>query len=529
MHDRKPVLLGVLSLFLLHCSSQAPQAADPDGGDSGPDMAVLMSDPHGPRILSLGTSVKQLTEGESARFVAVVTHPDGLDNLAGGQLTSLDGMIKFGAFQADHQGAYTLDLSWSLLNQTESISFASEEMRSFVAEFYDMKGHKTSQSLALRLHCNGKNACAGACLAQGDQCRGSANLCISGACKPGCFIAGALTNPDSISTDPDHGSCLACKPMSNDHAWTQTATGASCGTNRKCSSGDCGNAFASRTVTGAVYLTDVWGSSASNVYVLGRGFGSDSSLVVTTDGGMSWQPTTGRPPIGYYDSMWGSSANTLYIAGSSGLIAKTVNAGTSWTTLTTGVTASFNQIWGTSSSDVWAVGSGGTVVHSADGGATWQKLSVPSSFASKQMYTVWGSSATDIYIGTEGGYVLRTTNGGTSFTSLKTKQDDSVGNIWGSGKSDVYVVTGSGISRTIDSGATWTDVTPPLAGSFGAIWGSGAGDIYVGSGTQILHSSSSGKSWYRQYYPSGNQIAHLWGTGASDVYAITSLNLSHFP
>lgn len=529
MRDRKPVLLGILSLWLLNCSSQPPQATESDGGSGGPDMAVLMSDPHGPRILSLGTSVKQLTEGESARFVAVVTHPDGLDNLAGGQLTNNDGTIKYGAFLADHQGAYTLDLSWSLLNQTESISFASEEMRSFVAEFYDMKGHKTSQALGLRLHCNGKNACAGACLAQGDQCRGSANLCISGACKPGCFIAGALTNPDSNNPDPEHGSCLACKPMSSDHDWTQASNGASCGVNKKCNLGDCGNVFLRRTVTGTVYITDIWGSSGSNVYVLGHGFGSDSSLISTSDGGMSWQLATGRPPSGYYSSMWGSSANTLYIAGSSGIIAKTVNGGTTWTTLTTGVSASFNQIWGSSGSDLWVVGDSGIVLHSTDSGATWQKLSVPSSFSSKAMTSVWGSSATDVYIGTEGGYVLRTTNGGSSFTSLKTKQDDYTTRIWGSGKSDVYVVSSSGISRTIDSGATWTDVTPTAGGSFNAIWGSGAGDVYVSASSQVLRSSNSGKSWYRQYFTAGDTVSHLWGAGASDVYAISSLSLSHFP
>src|SRR3569832_1600778 len=124
MRDRCPLLLGVLPfLLLLNCSSQGSSIAETDGGTGGPggpDLAVLM-DPHGPRILSLGTSVNKLTQGESARFVAVITHPDGLDNLAGGQLTSTDGVIKYGAFQADHQGSYTLDLTWALLQQTQPI------------------------------------------------------------------------------------------------------------------------------------------------------------------------------------------------------------------------------------------------------------------------------------------------------------------------------------------------------------------------------------------------------------------------
>lgn len=532
MRDRSPLLLGVLPfLFFLNCSSQSPAAVENDGGTGGPggpDLAVLM-DPHGPRILSLGTSVKQLTQGESARFVAVITHPDGLDNLAGGQLTSPDGAIKYGAFQADHQGSYTLDLSWSLLQQTQPIGFASEEMRSFIAEFFDMQGHKTAQSLSLRLHCNGKNACDGVCLAQGDRCSGgTANLCISGLCKPGCFIDGALTMTDASSPDPDRGICLACKPKSDDHGWTQAGSGTSCGTNKKCSQGDCGNAFMRQTISALPYTVDVWGSGASNVYVLGRGFGSELYLVNSTDGGASWKTATGAVPYGPM-SMWGTGMSTLYLAGYSGLIVKTVNGGTSWTTLTTGVTATLKQIWGSSSSDLWAVGSGGTVVRSTDGGTTWQKLSVPTAFVAKELTSVWGSSASDVYIGTETGAVLRTTNGGATFTTIKTKHDDYVVEVWGSGKSDVYVAANSGVSRSTDSGATWTDVTPALAGGVSTLWGSGAGDVYLAAGGQLWRSTNSGKSWYRQYLNSTDSISRMWGSGAGDVYAVTTYGVLHFP
>ncbi|HRI53052.1 MAG TPA: YCF48-related protein [Pseudomonadota bacterium] len=533
MRDRSPLLLAVLPfLFVLHCSSQSPAVVESDGGTGGPggpDLAVLM-DPHGPRILSLGTSVKQVTQGESARFVAVITHPDGLDNLAGGQLTSPDGAIKYGAFQADHQGSYTLDLSWALLHQTQPIGFASEEMRSFIAEFFDMQGHKTAQSLSLRLHCNGKNACDGVCLAQGDRCSGgSANLCISGLCKPGCFIDGALAMTDANNPDPDHGLCLACKPKSNDHDWTQASSGTTCGTNKKCNNGDCGNAFSRRTITGFTYPIDVWGSSASNVYAIGRDFSSNVYLINSTDGGMSWQTASGKVPFGYYESMWGTGTSTLYLAGSSGVIAKTTNGGTSWTTLTTGVTASLRQIWGSSGSDVWAVGSGGTVLRSTDGGTTWQKLTVPSAFAAKELTAVWGSSSTDVYIGTETGAVLRTTNSGATFTTIKTKHDDYVTAIWGSGKSDVYVTANSGVSRSTDSGATWTDVSPTLAGNPSAIWGSSSGEVYLATASTLWRSTNSGKSWYRQYLNSSDSISHIWGSGASDVFTVTSYSVLHFP
>lgn len=527
MRARKPVLLSFLPLlWLLNCSTQGPSAVEPDGSSSQSDMAVSMSDPHGPRILSLGTSVNQITEGETARFVAVVIHPDGLDKLAGGQLTSADGTVKYGAFLADRQGSYSLDLTWTLLDQTKRISFASEEQRSFVAEFYDVMGHKTMQMLNLRLHCNGKNACGGFCLAQGDQCHASTDLCISGACKPGCFIAGALTMSGGNSPEPDHGACLTCKPTANDHDWTQAAAGTVCGGNKKCNSGDCGNVFTQQTIRTFRFPIAIWGSSATNVYVLGNDMTTDSQRMVnSTDGGLSWQ-SVGSVPTGFWKGLWGTGPSTLYIYGESGMI-KTTNGGMSWTTVTTGVTSALNQMWG-SSSDLWAAGGSGTVLRSTDGGTTWQKLSVPTAFASKDMTAVWGSSASDVYIGTENGYVLRTTNGGSSFTSSKSKSGDSVIGLWGSGRSDVYVVTNSGVSRTTDSGASWSDSTPGATSGYSSVWGSGSADVYVGSNGGLWHSSNNGKNWYRQYVPAGDSISDLWGSDASSVFAISS-SVVHFP
>jgi hypothetical protein len=77
------------------------------------------------KILSLGTNVNSLTQGGTVRVTAVVTHTDGLQKLLGGQLNSLDGKIKYGAFVAGAGGAYSLDLTWDQLIRRRALALTS--------------------------------------------------------------------------------------------------------------------------------------------------------------------------------------------------------------------------------------------------------------------------------------------------------------------------------------------------------------------------------------------------------------------
>ena len=144
-----------------------------------------------PRILSFATNVTSVTRGDSVAFSAIVTDPDGIADVIGGTLEASTGAV-YGTFSASgNDGAYSLSLSWSAMNQVIPINFTTEEQRTFVARFFDVAGHQVTQSMQIRLHCNGDAACDGSCrdlqtdFSNCGQCNrvcAEVDQCISGSC-----------------------------------------------------------------------------------------------------------------------------------------------------------------------------------------------------------------------------------------------------------------------------------------------------------------------------------------------------------
>jgi hypothetical protein len=162
-------------------ATSEPSDAGADGsndasGDAQPDASA-------PIILSFGTSSTSMTEGESVTFTAVVTDPNGIDDLIGGTLKSADGQATYGAFATGAQeGAYSLSLSWSQLHATTPINFDQELLLTFVASFFDQAGHQTTASATIRLHCAGDAACDGVCIdlkSDAQNCGACGRLCDS--------------------------------------------------------------------------------------------------------------------------------------------------------------------------------------------------------------------------------------------------------------------------------------------------------------------------------------------------------------
>lgn len=158
---------------------RASDASTGDEPDSRSDSGGSPSEPSGPRILSFSTNVAQLTEEETVRFSAVLTDPDGVEDLIGGELRS--GSTTLATFATSAQeGAYTLALSWDELGQALAFEFDDEQSLEFTGVFFDAAGHETTATTQLRLHCDGLNACSGRCLdrtTSADHCGACGNAC----------------------------------------------------------------------------------------------------------------------------------------------------------------------------------------------------------------------------------------------------------------------------------------------------------------------------------------------------------------
>lgn len=152
-------------------TDSASSSVSSDGADSGQsdgeetDTTGSSMHPDAPEILVLSTNVNELTEGENVVVSAVVTDPDGVDDVIGGLLESPDGAISYGAFQTSGQeGSYELTLNWTELDVAVPIEFESETAREMRAVFFDQAGHETSGQVDLTLHCSGEPACGGTCV-----------------------------------------------------------------------------------------------------------------------------------------------------------------------------------------------------------------------------------------------------------------------------------------------------------------------------------------------------------------------------
>lgn len=89
----------------------------------------------------------------SAIFTAVLTDPDGVDDIVGGTLSNESGAIGYGPFVAAGQaGTYSITLAWDAVHLAEAIEFEAMELtRVFQAEFYDQAGHKVRKDVSLAL------------------------------------------------------------------------------------------------------------------------------------------------------------------------------------------------------------------------------------------------------------------------------------------------------------------------------------------------------------------------------------------
>ena len=178
----------------------------------------------------------------------------------------------------------------------------------------------------------------------------------------------------------------------------------------------------------AGYLYDVWGSSASDVYLLGLGTdasGRDLPLLYHNDG-TGWTETTLSLPFGWSEgklfSVWGSSPEYIYLAGrgtdSTGhqqpLLYHSSGAGWMQVVLAAPSDASgsyLNDIWGSSASDIYAVGTSfdanhyntPLLYHNDGSGWTQIAVSLPAGWTLGYLYGVSGSGTdNNVYLVGEG-------------------------------------------------------------------------------------------------------------------------------
>lgn len=149
-------------------ASDGGAGSSTDGAlDAGPSSVDAGDPAHAPRIISLATNLSEITRSDTLVITAIVTDPDGIDDLIGGQLQNESGAATFDAFSTTAmEGSYETTIDWNTLHRDESIEAPSGGVeRTLRVRFYDVAGNEATGSVTVRLVCSRRSdgICGGSC------------------------------------------------------------------------------------------------------------------------------------------------------------------------------------------------------------------------------------------------------------------------------------------------------------------------------------------------------------------------------
>lgn len=121
---------------------------------------------HAPIIVSLRTSGGAVSPETPLTVTAVVTDPDGIDDLIGGELVDSASGAAYGVFAtAAAEGAYSLEVTWFAANVIAPLDAPPEGLeRGATARFFDQGGATAEAAVPIPFRCDDDAAaCDGSC------------------------------------------------------------------------------------------------------------------------------------------------------------------------------------------------------------------------------------------------------------------------------------------------------------------------------------------------------------------------------
>ena len=272
-----------------------------------------------------------------------------------------------------------------------------------------------------------------------------------------------------------------------------------------------GTTWSEQSVQDGVTLFGLWGSSATDIYAVGSdplGDFEGQGAILHWDGA-AW---TATPPTGIglgeviLYSVWGTSPTDVFVVGEDFIGAPTALVahfdGTGWNRfqLPEMLTRILFDVHGTSAQDVWAVGYNDLGFF--DSGT---RPSLRRHGAVRKLQDVQG-------------IILH--YDGTSWTETAIPERDVLFNgVWSAAADDVFAVGQRGLDAAAYhfDGTRWERMTVPAVGQLLHVWGSSGTDVYAVGNEIILHFDGSAWTEVQTTVP---QLSWVWGSSALDVFAV---------
>jgi|GEM_PF-3991497 len=227
--------------------------------------------------------------------------------------------------------------------------------------------------------------------------------------------------------------------------------------------------------------------------------GSDSSMLRTTNGGLTWNilPT----PTDTLRCVYFTDNSTGYAVGAKGQIVKSIDGGNTWLPQVSGTTALLRSVHFPTHDTGYAAGGNGVILKTIDGGNNWmpqisgttQDL-IAIRFPSPD--TGYAVSSLPTFFS---GIILKTVDGGNSWNTIYTDTNGFL-TVFPVTNDIVYAAGDSGvIIKSTDGGATWI---PKPTGNLNRIRASfflSADTGYVaGEAGTVLFTNDGGNTWTNQ-------------------------------
>ena len=217
-------------------------------------------------------------------------------------------------------------------------------------------------------------------------------------------------------------------------------------------------------------------------------------------------------------------ANTGFAVGRDGLILRTINGGSNWTSIDGGTS---KLLWGIYFVDVntgWGVGADGTIINTVDGGESWSDQTI--SGLSNHLRDVFFIDTNTGWVVGNNDKIYKTIDGGSNWTSQATGTDYSFQGVYCI-DSNICMITGidpmasdeSIIFRTTDGGINWVLNYVGDGWLRGIYFHENTGWVVGDSGgssdgaSPIINSNDGGLTWSKQ-------SSGIFDTNLNDVYFV---------
>ena len=186
-----------------------------------------------PTIVQFSSNRTTLTEDGTLVLSAIVTDPQGVDDVIGGTLESPTGALYASFATSASEGSYGASLNWNSIHQVDTIEFRVSKEIVLVAKFFDQAANATSRTLTIRLECSDAemSACDASCI----DLQNSLDHC--GACQRGCSEDGSCTDGECRCSSDE--TCLAGTICRNEICVPGCRNDTECETNAFCDDGTC--------------------------------------------------------------------------------------------------------------------------------------------------------------------------------------------------------------------------------------------------------------------------------------------------